>query len=151
MADMLRIGLSALIAQQRALASTSNNIANANTEGYSRQRVELSSRPSERLGTDFVGTGTYVGGVRRLTDQFLATQARRASAEFHRSDAFASLAASLDNLLADQQTGLSNTLQSFVNALQAVADDPASVSSRQVFLSEARNLIARFESLDRRL
>lgn len=151
MADMLRIGLSALIAQQRALASTSNNIANANTAGYSRQRVELNSRPSERLGNDYVGTGTYVGGVRRLTDEFVATQVRMASTEFHRSDAFASLAASLDNLLADQQTGLSNTLQSFSNALQAVADDPASASSRQVFLSEARNLVARFESLDRRL
>ena len=38
MADILKIGVSALLAQQRALAATSNNIANANTDGYSRQR-----------------------------------------------------------------------------------------------------------------
>jgi flagellar hook-associated protein 1 FlgK len=41
MADILNIGLSALLAQQRALTTTSNNIANASTPGYSRQRVEL--------------------------------------------------------------------------------------------------------------
>lgn len=151
MADMLRIGLSALLAQQRALAATSNNIANANTPGYSRQRVDLAERNAERLGTDFVGTGVYVGGVRRLDDEFLATQVRIAAAEFSRSDAFASFASSLDNLLADQQTGLSVTLQSFFDALQKVADDPASAAARQVFLGEARNLTSRFEGLDGRL
>ena len=43
MADLLNIGLSALLAQQRALTTTANNIANASTPGYSRQRVELPS------------------------------------------------------------------------------------------------------------
>ena len=57
MTDILKIGLSALLTQQRALAVTSNNIANASTPGYSRQRIELGERAAQRLGSGFVGTG----------------------------------------------------------------------------------------------
>ena len=53
--DILNIGLSALLAQQRALTTTANNIANASTPGYSRQRVELTERPAERLGIGLRG------------------------------------------------------------------------------------------------
>ena len=66
MADILRIGLSALLAQQRALAATSNNIANASTPGYSRQRVELADRPVEGFGNGQMGTGVQVTSTRRL-------------------------------------------------------------------------------------
>jgi len=68
MADLLGIGLSALLAQQRALATTSNNVANASTPGYSRQRTELSERPTEQLGPYFAGTGVTSGLNRRITD-----------------------------------------------------------------------------------
>ena len=71
MADLLGIGLSALLAQQRALATTSNNVANASTPGYSRQRTELSERPTEQLGPYFVGTGVGTGLNRRITDDLM--------------------------------------------------------------------------------
>lgn len=151
MADILNIGLSALLSQQRALTTTSNNIANANTPGYSRQRVELTPRPVQRLGPNFVGSGVVVSTIRRLSDDLLAGQLRSASGSFSRADAFVSLAESLDNLLADSDTGLTATLQSFTNALQDVANDPSSSSSRQALLSEARSLAARFNSMDQRL
>ena len=66
MTDLLRIGLSALLAQQRALATTSNNVANASTPGYSRQRIELIERPVERLGNEMIGTGVQIALNRRL-------------------------------------------------------------------------------------
>ena len=151
MADILNIGLSALLAQQRALTTTANNIANASTPGYSRQRVELSERPSERVGPGYAGTGVDVASVRRLTDEILANQLRSAAGGFHRADAFASLAASVDDLLAGTETGLSATMQTFVNALQNVSNDPSSNSSREALLSEARNLVARLDAMDQRL
>jgi flagellar hook-associated protein 1 FlgK len=151
MADILNIGLSALLAQQRALTTTANNIGNANTPGYSRQRVELAERPAERLGSGYVGTGVDVAAVRRLTDDVLAEQLRTAASGLHRSAAFVSLAGSLDDLLAGTGTGLPATLQAFANALQDVANDPSSTATRQALLAEARNLIARFEAMDRRL
>ena len=151
MADAFSIGLSALLAQQRALATTSNNIANANTPGYSRQRVELNERPLERIGASFVGTGVEVGNIRRLFDDLLAGQLRSAASGFNRLDTFSNLAASLDNLLADSDTGISAGLTRFFNAVQDLADDPASTSARQVVLSEAGSLVSRFEIFDRRL
>jgi flagellar hook-associated protein 1 FlgK len=151
MADILNIGLSALLAQQRALTTTSNNIANASTPGYSRQRVELTERTSERLGPSYVGTGVDIANTRRIADEILADQLRTASGGFHRADAFVSLAESLDDLLAGTETGLSATLQAFANALQDVANDPSSIASRQALLSEARSLVGRFEAMDQRL
>jgi len=151
MANILNIGLSALLAQQRALTTTSNNIANASTPGFSRQRVELSERPSEQVGPGYVGTGVDVAMLRRMTDDILADQLRTAAGGFHRADAFASLASSLDDLLAGTDTGLTATMQGFANALQNVSNDPSSTSSREALLSEARSLIARFDAMDQRL
>ena len=113
MTDLLRIGLSALLAQQRALATTSNNIANASTPGYSRQRVELSEASAQRLGNDFVGTGVNASFTRRITDEVIAQQLRAASSGFNRTETFVGYAEALDNLLADDQTGLNVTLQGF--------------------------------------
>ena len=127
MADLLNIGLSALLAQQRALTTTANNIANASTPGYSRQRVELTERAAERMGRDFVGTGVDVALTRRLSDDILAEQVRTAAGGFHRADAFASLAESLDDMLAGTETGLTATLQAFTNSLQDVANDPSAI------------------------
>lgn len=151
MANILNIGLSALLAQQRALTTTSNNIANASTPGYTRQRVELTTSPTERFGTTFLGSGVDVGMTRRLSDDILADQLRTATGGFHRADAFVALASSLDDMLAGTETGLSATMQSFANALQNVSNDPASTASRQALLSEARNLVSRFDAMDGRL
>ncbi len=151
MTDLLKIGLSALLTQQRALATTSNNIANANTPGYSRRRVEFGERPTERLGSSFFGTGVNATTIRRITDDIIASQTLSAASSFTRADVFAGLAASIDNLLAADQTGLHRTLQNFVNAGQDLANDPASIPARQVVLSEARNLASRFKTFDSRL
>lgn len=151
MADLFGIGLSALLAQQRALATTSNNVANASTPGYSRQRTELSERPTEQLGHDFVGTGVTAGLNRRITDDLMLEQVRTASAGSKRADALADLATTLDNLLGNNDTGLNATLQSFTNALHGVANDPSSLAARQSLLAEAGSTVARFQSLDQRL
>ena len=135
MTDILNIGLSALLAQQRALTTTANNISNASTPGYSRQRVELTERPTERFGPYSLGTGVDVSMTRRMSDEILAEQVRSAAGGFHRADAFVALAESLDDLLAGTETGLTATMQSCANALQDVANDPSSSASRQALLS----------------
>ena len=151
MADLLGIGLSALLAQQRALATTSNNVANASTPGYSRQRLELNELPVEQVGPNYVGTGVKTDLNRRMTDELMLAQVRTAAAGSKRADTFADLANSLDDLLGGTDTGLNATLQSFSDALQAVANDPSSTSARQTLLSAAQSTVASFASLDQRL
>src|SRR3954451_14716079 len=144
MTDLLRIGLSALLAQQRALATTSNNVANASTPGYSRQRTELTERPTQQRGKGLGGTGVAAGLNRRITDDLMLEQVRTASTGSKRADALADLATTLDNLLGSDNTGLNATLQSFTNALHDVANDPSSLAARKSLLSEAGNTVARF-------
>jgi flagellar hook-associated protein 1 len=148
MADMLSTGVSGLLAFQRSLDTTSHNIANASTDGYSRQRAELVARPADAFGSGWMGNGVDVSTVRRLYDTVLAGQARTAGSGFKQLDTFSTYASRLDNLFSDTSTGLATTLQNFINSVQAVADAPASITSRQVLLSQASALTDRLKSYD---
>ena len=122
MADVLSTGLSSLRALQRALDTTSHNIANVSTEGYTRQRVEFQTRQPEivrrRLDRHAASRRST---VRRVYDQFLAQQTRSSGTNLARLDAFASQAARIDNLLGDSANGLSSSLQSFTDAINEVS------------------------------
>lgn len=151
MADTLSIGTSALLAFQRSLATVGHNIANANVEGYSRQRVELGTRTPDFTGVGYFGNGVQIQDVSRFYDQFAVNELRSNTTSFSQFERFHGLAAQVDNLLADPQAGLSPALQDFFNALQEVADDPTSNTSRQVLLSEADALVQRFQNIDTQL
>src|SRR6187200_3171547 len=127
MADVLSTGLSGLRALQRALDTTSHNIANVSTEGYTRQRVEFQTRQAEQSGSGWIGTGVQVSTVRRVYDQFLAQQTRSSGTNLARLDAFASQAERIGNLLGDPANGLSSSLQSFTDAINDVYTTPSSI------------------------
>src|SRR5664279_2774820 len=135
MADMLGTGVSALLAFQRALDTTSHNIANASTAGYSRQLTDLATRPPETLGSGWVGTGVSVASVRRVYDQALGDQARTANSSLQSLDVFANYADRLDKLFSDANTGLASTLQQFSNAVDTPSTTPNSTPPRQVLLT----------------
>src|SRR5690606_19493280 len=145
MADLLNTSISGLLAFQRALDTTSHNITNANTPGYSRQITEFMTRQAHPSGAGWVGAGVGVSTVTRAYDDFLAGQARTSSSAFHRADAYATQAERVSNLLGDSSTGLSASLQEFVNALQSVADTPTSTAARQTLLSQAQILVDRLQ------
>src|SRR5690349_18506208 len=140
MPDMLGTGLSSLRALQRAMDTTSHNIANASTAGYTRQRVDFSTRQPELYGGSWIGTGVDVSAVKRVYDEFLATQVRSSGGNLARLDAFATQAERLDNLLGDTGNGLGANLQSFTDAINEVSTTPSSISARQVLISQANAL-----------
>ncbi|MET0291733.1 MAG: flagellar hook-associated protein FlgK [Steroidobacteraceae bacterium] len=151
MADMLNVAVSGLRAFQRALDTTSHNIANAATPGYSRQRVELVTREPQSYGGLNLGTGVQVGSVDRYYDSLLTSQLRTASSGFSRTEAYSAKADQLNNLFADSASGMTASLQKFSNALQAVSNAPSSSSARQTLMSEAQGLVDRMKTYDRRL
>ena len=81
MSNIFDVGSSALNALQRAISTTGNNIANVNTEGYSRQEVEFRTRTPDSIGGHQIGTGVEISSIRRAYDQFLTAdvQARVSS------------------------------------------------------------------------
>ena len=151
MADLLNIGVSGLLAFQRNLATTSHNISNVNTPGYSRQRVELGTRSPQFAGAGYLGNGVQVSSVQRVYDSFLTSQIRTGTSANSQMQSLYSYASQVDNLLADSQSGLSPALQDFFGAVQGVAADPASIPARQVLLSNAAGLTDRFQYLNQRL
>jgi len=151
MADVLSTGLSALRATQRALDTTSHNIANVSTDGYTRQRVEFQTRKAEFSAGGWIGTGVQVSTVRRVYDQFLAQQTRASGTNLARLDAYATQAERIDNLLGDSDNGLSATLQSFNDAINEVSSTPASIPARQALIAEGQALSERLRSYDTRL
>lgn len=148
MGDMLGNALSALVSYQRALATTSHNIANADTQGYSRQRVDFATRVPQQMGELSMGSGVQLSSVQRVYDQFAASQLRDVTAGYHQLDSYYQLAVQMDNALADGDTGLSASLSRFYNSIQDIAADPGSVSARQLMLAEANSLADRIADLD---
>lgn len=148
MSDLLNIGSNALLAFQRALDTTGQNIANVNTEGYSRQRVELASRPPTSTRMDNVGNGVQVVGVERITDQFLIAQSLTQESEFARQERFLSLAGRVDSLLSDPKTGLSDSLNSYFEAARGVEAEPGSAAARRSLIGSAEQLAGRFNSIN---
>jgi flagellar hook-associated protein 1 FlgK len=151
MADMLSTAVSALQAYRRGLDTTSHNVANVSTEGYSRQRIDMSTREAQQYGNGFVGSGVNVTSVKRVYDDFVALQYRSTTTSLEQQDVYAALAERVNNLYADTSTGLSATLQKFANALQGVANSPSSMAARQVMMSEANALAAQIGDYGSRL
>jgi len=151
MASLFQIGVSGLLSNQRALATVGHNVANVNTPGYSRQRVELEARPPQAMGGMFFGRGVAVAGVERIVDGFLDQQLRVAVTNQSEARVFQEYAGQVNNLLGDSAAGLSPALSAFFASVQDLADDPASVPARQVLLSEAGTLAARLHDHSVRL
>lgn len=149
--DILGIGSSGIIATQSALSTTSHNIANASTPGFSRQRVELEARKPQLSGAGSIGTGVVVDNTTRIFDEFLVAEVRDTSSKSKYLDASYEFTKQVDNLLADPQAGLSPVLSEFFDAVHGVSNDPASAAARQVLLSASRNMTDRFAFINDRL
>lgn len=147
MADMLGNALSALVSYQRALATTSHNIANADTEGYSRQTVSFATRIPQQVGELSIGSGVTISNISRAYDSFATSQLRTVNAAYSQLDTYYQFSAQLDNTFSDAEFGISAALSNFYDSIQTVADDPGSMSARRLFLAEAQGLSDRFASM----
>ncbi|MFT6733164.1 MAG: flagellar hook-associated protein 1 FlgK [Polaribacter sp.] len=151
MPNIFGISIGGLLSNQAALNTTAHNIANANTEGYSRQRVDLTTSNPEFIGGNYFGSGVEVSQVRRVFEQTHQLEIQSATANFMRLDMYLSQAGRVDGMLADSENGLNNAIQNFFTAIQGVANDPASIASRQVMLDQAGGLVSRFDSIHNQL
>ena len=146
MADILGIGSSGLLAYRSALNVVGQNIANANTEGYSRQRVNLEARPLSG-GSVPSGNGVTVRDVQRISDQFVVNRLTGQDSSLARVNTMATQTAQLDTWLSGTDTGLSKSLQGFFDAVNGLSANASSSATRQVVLTGASALTARFNTL----
>lgn len=135
----LNIARQGMFANQTAMSVISNNIANVNTPGYSRQRVVIESIESG---------GARVSGIERLRDEFLPATMRESNARLGRRDALALNLAQLETVLGQSgQSGLSVSLQDYFDAMQALSAQPGGTSEREAVRYRGEQLASAFASL----
>jgi len=149
--SLFSIGLTGLNAAQAGLITTSHNISNAGTAGYSRQNTVQSTNPAMFTGSGFFGEGTRVDTVKRAYNAFLNNQVLSADTKYNEYNTYSTEIAQIDNMLADATVGLSPALESFFGGVQEVAANPSSIPARQSMISTAESLVSRFRNLSDRL
>ena len=147
MSDLLSIGSSAIDAYQRALTTTSNNIANLNTEGYSREEVALSAGTPANRGTIYLGTGVVIDGVKRAYSDFAGTNLRNSYSALNTQDPLVQYANRITDVMGSANSGLAQALDQYFSAAQAVSAAPASSDMRSQYLTSADGVAARFREL----
>ncbi len=149
--SILNIGKSALNAAQVGISVAGHNIANASTEGYSRQEIVQTAAMPQDFGFGFLGQGTDISQVKRQYNEILAKQFNNAQSASSANTAYLSQMRQIDNVLADESAGLSPAFQQFFSSVQALSSNPADNATRQAVISSAEALANRFQDIGSRL
>ncbi|MBI1822271.1 MAG: flagellar hook-associated protein FlgK [Nitrospirae bacterium] len=139
------IGKLAMQANQKAISVTSNNIANVNTPGYSRQEAIFETTPSEQTGAGPIGTGVQIGQIRQMVDKFLEGQIQSENSSLGGYQVDQNTLSRLESIFNDSQgTGLQQALGGFFSSLQDLANKPQGLTERTMVLSKAQILSQQF-------
>ena len=139
----------ALIATQLGLQVTGNNIANANTPGYIRQRLILTPAPIQRYGNLLMGTGVRVLAVKQEIDKFLEERLRSANSDLANGETQEGVYLQLEGILGQlSDSDLSTSLTKFVAAISNVLDQPESGSIRNLAVLQGVELAGDVGRLD---
>jgi flagellar hook-associated protein 1 len=142
--SLLSIGTRAMFANYAALQTIGHNIANANTEGYSRQQVELATAPGQYTGAGFFGKGVDVASVTRAHNEFLTREAAAATSQAAADGARLAQLQRLEAVFPPGELGLGHAAGSLLNSMVDLASRPADSSTREVVLARAQDVAQRY-------
>ena len=143
--SIFNIATRAMLSHQAAMTVVSHNIANASTPGYSRQQAELATTQGMFDGSGYYGRGVHVQTVTRSYNEFLTRQAAVARAQQGYDTARSEQLSRLEQVFLGGEQGLGAATNEFLNAMVDLASRPQDMSARQVVLSSAGELAARYE------
>ena len=145
-------GLRALTAAQLGMQTAGNNVANANTPGYSRQRVDLGSAlPYGLVGNLQIGTGVNVNGISRLVDDGLERRIQLQLGMVGSATLDELRYREVENIFGEPDDGLSNQFKDLFGALDQLRTDPADRALRGGLAQAGNTLSQNFRLLSQRL
>jgi flagellar hook-associated protein FlgK len=147
MSDILSIGAGATQLYRQSLATVSNNIANLNTEGYSRQVTTSAEGMPSQQGTVYIGTGARLDNITRAYDEFIESSLRNSTSELSTQQPMIEYANRIVDLMGSQTSGLSSAMDKFFATASDLSADPASTIQRNMFLRDADGLASRFREI----
>ena len=154
LASLMDLARQSLMSEQAALNITSNNVANQNTPGYTRQVVNWQTRDSVTIGGMVVGGGVSVGqaGISQR-DRILEQRVQHQTQIQAQSQALESALQQVQNIFALSSTAtsasstqLGSAMDSFFNALSSLTGNPSDATTRQKVLSAANGMAGAFNS-----
>ena len=146
MSSIFNIGTRALQANQAALQTTGNNIANVNTPGYSRQSVVLQSTRGQFSGSGYYGKGVDVLTVQRQHSEFLTRQAALSGSVAAGDTRRLEQLKQMEDIFQGGENGLGASVSNMLNAFTDVVNAPTDITARAVVLTRADETAARFRS-----
>lgn len=144
--SVLNTAMTGLRTAQTLINTTSNNIANANTEGYIVQRVDVKTQGS--LGYQ---TGVQVDRIRRDVPLELQNQMRADGGKSAASAIYSAGATRIDQIIGDVESGLNSVMNNFFDASISLNQNPESIAVRQSFISQAQTLASRVNQMGSQL
>ncbi len=144
--DIFNIGLSGLNAAQWGLQTTSQNISNASTAGYTVENPVYAEASGQYTGSGYLGMGVDTATVQRNYSQYLSTQLNTATSTNSALSANYSMASQLSNLVGSPTAGISSAITAYFTGMQNVANTPNNVSMRQTALSAAQTLASQLNA-----
>lgn len=148
--SLINIGATGVRVNQSNLQVTGHNIANVDTDGYSRQDAVQVTNQSIAWGNGHFGQGAQTQTVRRVVDEFMVTQLRNDTSLAKEREMMLQYAEQLDNLMADPDSSPGNALNEFFAAMQSLADDPNNMALRNQVLAQTDSLSQRFNLMQER-
>ena len=144
-------GLRALNAAQLGMRTAGNNVANANTPGYSRQRVELGTSLPFGVGSLQIGTGVNVNGISRLFDEGLERRLQLQLGLVGAAELDESRYREIENIFGEPDQGLSTSFQGLLGALDQLRTDPADRALRGGMIQAGKAISQQFQLVSQRL
>jgi len=142
----LSIATQSLMVQQEALQVATNNIANANTPGYSREVLDLQENPPVQQSSLWFGTGVSANKVESIRDQMLELRIYDETQQQGNAQAQSTALQQVEGLFSNPTQGIGADLTAFFNSINQLSTDPTSIPVRQSILTAANNLANDFHS-----
>lgn len=150
--SILNIARSAITANQTAVRIASQNIANAQTEGYSRQSVRLVDARPDATPLGRLGTGVRIYDISRVRDTLLDTSYRREAGRSAGFDLRHELLGRVEDILGEpSDTGLSSALDAFYGSWADLANEPGNDTAKRVVLQRSEHLASTLNGFSARL
>ena len=145
--NALSSAMSSLAASQDEVNVSSNNLANANTPGYARERVVLEEQPSFSTGTlGDLGSGVAVESVQSIRDPLLDASVQQETQQQSASQEIVTAMQPVQTLFVSGNGGVSDEMSAFFNDLQELSTSPTDPTLRATVLSDAGNLASAFQT-----
>ncbi len=142
----LYVATGALAVNAAALQTTSNNISNANTPGYTREIVNLSSVVPQQEGNVAIGGGVSLDSISSVRDQLLTLRVQQQTSSQSAVSAQGSVLSAVEPYFTGSTGTVGAGLSSFFTSLSALSTAPTNAAARQTVISNAQSLVDDFHT-----